>query len=45
MLPYREPQAEAGNHSAILTKPQAAEYLQATPRYIEHGRRRAAARF
>ena len=35
MLTYREPQAEAGNHSAILTKPQAAEYLQATPRYIE----------
>jgi excisionase family DNA binding protein len=29
-----KPQTEAGN-SAILTKQQAAEYLQATPRYIE----------
>jgi excisionase family DNA binding protein len=29
-----QPQAEAGN-SAILTKQQAAEYLQTTPRYIE----------
>jgi excisionase family DNA binding protein len=29
-----KPQTEAAN-SAILTKQQAAEYLQATPRYIE----------
>jgi excisionase family DNA binding protein len=29
-----KPQAEAAN-SAILTKQQAAEYLQTTPRYIE----------
>ena len=39
-----KPQAEAAN-SAILTKQQAAEYLQATPRYIErmvaNGRLRA----
>jgi len=27
--------AEAVNHSPILTKQQAAEYLQTTPRYIE----------
>jgi excisionase family DNA binding protein len=26
--------AEAVNHSAILTKQQAAEYLQVTPRYL-----------
>ena len=30
----KPPQVEAAN-SAILTKQQAAEYLQATPRYIE----------
>jgi excisionase family DNA binding protein len=30
-----KPQAEAAN-SAILTKQQAAKYLQTTPRYIEH---------
>jgi excisionase family DNA binding protein len=35
MLQSKEPHAGAGSHSAILTKPQAAEYLQATPRYIE----------
>ena len=31
---HRQPHAEAAN-SAILTKQQAAEYLQTTPRYIE----------
>ena len=35
MLRQNHPHAEAASHSAILTKPQAAEYLQATPRYIE----------
>jgi excisionase family DNA binding protein len=30
----KQPQAEAAN-SAILTKQQAAEYLQTTPRYLE----------
>jgi excisionase family DNA binding protein len=30
-----KPQAEAVNNSAILTKQQAAEYLQTTPRYLE----------
>ena len=39
-----KPQAEAAN-SAILTKQQAAEYLQTTPRYLErmvsNGRPRA----
>ena len=30
-----KPSAEAVNHSAILTKQQAAEYLQTTPRYVE----------
>ena len=30
-----KPQAEAVLNSAILTKQQAAEYLQVTPRYIE----------
>jgi excisionase family DNA binding protein len=39
-----KPQAEAAN-SAILTKQQAAEYLQTTPRYLErmvsNGRLRA----
>lgn len=30
-----KPQAEAVNNSTILTKQQAAEYLQVTPRYIE----------
>ena len=34
MATQKQPQAEAAN-SAILTKQQAAEYLQATPRYIE----------
>jgi excisionase family DNA binding protein len=34
MAPQTQPQAEAVN-SAILTKQQAAEYLQTTPRYIE----------
>jgi excisionase family DNA binding protein len=40
----KQPQAEAAN-SAILTKQQAAEYLQTTPRYLErmvsNGRLRA----
>ena len=31
----KQSHVEAINHSAILTKQQAAEYLQATPRYIE----------
>jgi excisionase family DNA binding protein len=31
----KEPRAEAVNHSAILTKQQAADYLQVTPRYLE----------
>jgi excisionase family DNA binding protein len=30
-----KPSAEAASNSAILTKQQAAEYLQTTPRYIE----------
>jgi DNA binding domain, excisionase family len=34
MATQRQPQAEAAN-SAILTKKQAAAYLQVTPRYIE----------
>lgn len=34
MATQKQPQAEAAN-SAVLTKQQAAEYLQATPRYIE----------
>ena len=34
MATQKQPQAEAGN-SAILTKQQAAEYLQTTPRYLE----------
>jgi excisionase family DNA binding protein len=34
MAKQKEPQAEAAN-SAVLTKQQAAEYLQATLRYIE----------
>jgi excisionase family DNA binding protein len=34
MHTQKQPQAEAAN-SAILTKQQAAEYLQTTPRYIE----------
>ena len=34
MANQNKPQAEAAN-SAIRTKQQAAEYLQATPRYIE----------
>jgi excisionase family DNA binding protein len=44
MATQKQPQAEAAN-SAVLTKHQAAEYLQATPRYIErmvqNGRLRA----
>ena len=32
MLRHTEPQAEAVNHSAILTKREVAEYVQATPR-------------
>jgi excisionase family DNA binding protein len=35
MFKQCEPHAEAVNHSAILTKRQAAEYVQATPRYLE----------
>jgi excisionase family DNA binding protein len=31
----KNPSAEAVNHSALLTKKQAADYLQVTPRYIE----------
>jgi excisionase family DNA binding protein len=31
----KQPQTEAVLNSAILTKQQAAEYLQVTPRYIE----------
>ena len=31
----KEPHVEAVNGSTILTKQQAAEYLQTTPRYIE----------
>ncbi len=34
MATQKQPHAEAAN-STILTKQQAAEYLQATPRYIE----------
>ena len=34
MLTRREPSAETPN-SALLTKQQAAEYVQATPRYLE----------
>jgi excisionase family DNA binding protein len=34
MATRKQPQAEAAN-SAILTKRQAADYLQVTPRYIE----------
>jgi excisionase family DNA binding protein len=34
MATQKQPQAEAAN-SAILTKQQAAEYLQTTPRYLE----------
>jgi excisionase family DNA binding protein len=34
MVTQKQPHAEAVN-SAILTKQQAAEYLQTTPRYIE----------
>jgi excisionase family DNA binding protein len=34
MATQKQPQAEAAN-SAILTKKQAADYLQVTPRYIE----------
>ena len=34
MLKHRHPPAESVN-SAILTKQQAASYLQATPRYLE----------
>ena len=34
MVTQKQPHAEAAN-SAILTNQQAAEYLQATPRYIE----------
>jgi excisionase family DNA binding protein len=30
----KKPSAEAVNQSAILTKQQAAEYLQVTPRYL-----------
>jgi excisionase family DNA binding protein len=44
MANQNKPQAEAAN-SAILTKQQAAEYLQTTPRYLErmvsNGRLRA----
>jgi excisionase family DNA binding protein len=44
MATQKKPQAEAAN-SAILTKQQAAEYLQTTPRYLErmvaNGRLRA----
>jgi excisionase family DNA binding protein len=29
-----QPTAETVNHSAILTKQQAADYLQVTPRYV-----------
>ena len=35
MLPQTTPHVGAVNHSTILTKQQAADYLQATPRYIE----------
>ena len=35
MFKHCEPHAEAVDYSAILTKQQAAEYLQATPRYVE----------
>jgi excisionase family DNA binding protein len=31
----KKPQAGAVNHSALLSKKQAADYLQVTPRYIE----------
>ena len=34
MATQKQPQAEAAN-SAILTKQQAAEYLQTTPRFLE----------
>lgn len=35
MLKCSKPRAEAVSYSAILTKQQAAEYLQVTPRYVE----------
>jgi excisionase family DNA binding protein len=35
MIKQNKPSSETVNNSAILTKPQAAEYLQVTPRYLE----------
>jgi excisionase family DNA binding protein len=35
MIKQDKPSAETVNNSAILTKHQAAEYLQVTPRYLE----------
>jgi len=35
MASKNKPSAEAVSNSAILTKQEAAEYLQTTPRYIE----------